>query len=75
MRFPKTTALIGMLACAAPAMAQEAPAPVPRTSYDQVVAQLKSAAPENRLDALRSLGATAYPEAIAQISQLLTDPA
>ncbi len=34
----------------------------------------ESAAAENRLDALRSLGATAYPEAIAQISQLLTDP-
>jgi HEAT repeat protein len=53
----------------------QAPAPAtPRASYDQVVAQLKSPDAEARRDSLRALGATAYPEAIAPISQLLTDP-
>ena len=56
---------------AAPVMAQDA---APRASYDQVVAQLKSPDAEVRRDALRALGATAYPEAIASISQVLTDP-
>ena len=56
-------------------VAAQAPAPAaPRTSYDQVVAQLESPDDEARLDALRALGATAYPEAIAPISTLLTDP-
>ena len=72
MRFLQTTALLGLLAFSVPATAQEAAAP--RASYDTVVAQLRSADAEARRDALRSLGATAYPEAIAQISQLLTDP-
>jgi HEAT repeat protein len=74
MRSLQTTVLLGVLACGMPAAAQEAAVPTPRASYDQVVAQLKSPEPDARLDALRSLGATAYPEAIAQISQLLTDP-
>ena len=56
-------------------VAAQTPAPAaPRTSYDQVVAQLESPDDEARLDALRALGATAYPEAIAPISTLLTDP-
>ncbi len=62
-----------LLASTTPAFAQEPPA-APRASYDQVVANLKSPDPETRRDALRALGATAYPEAIAPISQLLTDP-
>jgi len=74
MRIPEFLALIGLLACGAPSIAQEAAAPVPRASYDQVVAQLRSPDADARRDALRSLGATAYPEAIAPISQLLTDP-
>ena len=56
-----------------PVMAQEAGPPL-RASYDTVVAQLRSPDADARRDALRSLGATAYPEAIAPISQLLTDP-
>jgi HEAT repeat protein len=72
MRFLQTTALLALLAYGVPATAQEA-AP-PRASYDTVVAQLRSPDAEARRDALRSLGATAYPEAIAQISQLLIDP-
>lgn len=53
----------------------QVPAPAaPRASYDQVVAQLKSPDAEARRDSLRALGATAYPDAIAPISQLLTDP-
>jgi HEAT repeat protein len=72
MRFLQTTALLALLAYGVPATAQEA-AP-PRASYDTVVAQLRSADADARRDALRSLGATAYPEAIAQISQLLIDP-
>ena len=62
-----------LLVSTTPAFAQEPPA-APRASYDQVVANLKSPEPETRRDALRALGATAYPEAIAPISQLLTDP-
>jgi HEAT repeat protein len=73
MRLLKTTALLVSIACAAPVMAQQAAAPVPRASYDRVVAQLRSPDADARLDALRSLSATAYPEAIAPISQLLTD--
>jgi HEAT repeat protein len=72
MRFLQTTALLALLAYGVPATAQEA-AP-PRASYDTVVAQLRSPDADARRDALRSLGATAYPEAIAQISQLLIDP-
>ncbi len=68
-----TSVLVGLLAGATPALAQEPPA-APRTSYDQVVANLRSPDPDTRRDALRALGATAYPEAIAPISQLLTDP-
>ncbi len=45
-----------------------------RQSYDQVVAGLQSPSPEVRVDALRALGATGYPEVIAPISALLTDP-
>lgn len=60
-----------------PAHAQQAPplaSPEQRQSYDQVVASLQSPSPDERVDALRALGATGYPEAIAQISALLTDP-
>lgn len=46
----------------------------PRQTYDDVVAALRSPAPEDRVDALRALGATGYPEAIAPIASLLTDP-
>lgn len=63
-----------LLCGATPLMAQVAPPAGPRASYDQVVAQLKSPDAEARRDSLRALGATAYPEAIAPISQLLTDP-
>jgi len=62
---------------AAPLAAQQPPplaAPEQRQSYDQVVAGLQSPEPAQRLDALRALGATGYPEVIAQISALLTDP-
>ncbi len=69
----KTSVFVALLASATPAFAQEA-APAPRASYDQVVANLRSPDPDARRDALRALGATAYPEAIAPISQLLTDP-
>ncbi len=55
-------------------MAQAPPPAAPRASYDQVVAQLTSPDADARRDSLRALGATAYPEAIAQLSQLLTDP-
>jgi HEAT repeat protein len=65
---------VGLLASATPAFAQAPAAPAPRASYDQVVANLRSDDPDTRRDALRALGATAYPEAIAPISQLLTDP-
>ena len=68
-----TSVLVGLLASATPAFAQD-PAAAPRASYDQVVANLRSGDPDVRRDALRALGATAYPEAIAPISQLLTDP-
>jgi HEAT repeat protein len=70
----KTSVLVGLLASATPAFAQTPAAPAPRASYDQVVANLRSDDPDTRRDALRALGATAYPEAIAPISQLLTDP-
>lgn len=73
MRINCSHVLAALLSGAAPVMAQDA-APAPRASYDQVVAQLKSPEADARRDALRALGATAYPEAIAQISQLLTDP-
>jgi HEAT repeat protein len=78
MRCDRSGALAVLLLCsAAPVMAQDttsAPAAAPRASYDQVVAQLKSPDAASRRDSLRALGATAYPEAIAPISQLLTDP-
>ena len=64
----------GALSGSAPLMAQTPAAAGPPASYDQVVAQLRSPDADARRDALRSLGATAYPEAIAPISQLLTDP-
>lgn len=69
-----TTVLVALLAGVTPALAQDPAANAPRASYAQVVAQLKSPDVEARKDALRALGATAYPEAIAPISQLLTDP-
>jgi len=71
----KTSVLVALLAVTTPALAQQAPPPAaPRASYDQVVANLKSPEADVRRDALRALGATAYPEAIAPLSQLLTDP-
>lgn len=74
MRIHSAHVFVALLCGAAPLLAQ-APAPAaPRASYDQVVAQLQSPDADARRDALRSLGATAYPEAIAPISQLLTDP-
>ena len=64
-----------VLVCGATPVMAQTPAPAAaRASYDQVVAQLKSPDVEARRDSLRALGATAYPEAIAPISQLLTDP-
>lgn len=69
-------ALLITSAIAVPAIAQTPapPAADARQSYDQVVSQLASPDPDARRDALRALGATAYPEAIAPISALLTDP-
>lgn len=67
------TAMLGLPS----AHAQQTPplaAPEQRQTYDQVVAALQSPMPDERVDALRALGATGYPEAIAQISVLLTDP-
>lgn len=72
MRFHPSCVLGVLLTAALPAWAQEPTAP--RASYDQVVAQLGSPEADARRDALRALGATAYPEAIAPISRLLTDP-
>lgn len=64
--------------CVAPAGAHaQAPplaAPEDRQSYDQVVSRLQAPAAEDRLDALRALGATGYPDVIAPIAGLLTDP-
>jgi HEAT repeat protein len=74
MVFLKTTVFVALLTASTPALSQTPAPTAPRTSYDQVVAQLKSPDVEARKDALRALGATAYPEAIAPISQLLTDP-
>jgi len=74
MRLHRSCALAVLLSGAAPVMAQAPPPAAPRASYDQVVAQLTSPDADARRDSLRALGATAYPAAIAQISQLLTDP-
>lgn len=62
---------------ALPVWAQQPPPLAPaeaRQSYDQVVASLRSPSAAERVDALRALGATGYPEVIAPISALLTDP-
>lgn len=74
MQFLRSWAVVAVLGCAAPAVAQDTAPQAPRASYEQVVANLRSPDPDIRRDALRALGATAYPEAIAPISQLLTDP-
>ncbi len=74
MRFHSSCALAALLCGAAPVMAQDPAPAVPRASYDQVAAGLTSPDADVRRDALRALGATAYPEAIAPISLLLTDP-
>ena len=74
MRTPRALVLALLLSSTAPVLAQD-PAPAgPRASYDQVVAQLQSPDGDARRDALRALGATSYPEAIAPISRLLIDP-
>lgn len=60
-----------------PVSAQQPPPLAPaeaRQSYDDVVANLRSPSPDERIDALRALGATGYPEVIAPIAGLLTDP-
>lgn len=68
-----------LAACLSPpsVAAQQQPPLAPadaRQSYDQVVAALQAPSPEERVDALRALGATGYPEVIAPIAGLLTDP-
>lgn len=68
--------LVAFVAVSA-AVAQQAPPLAPpdaRQSFDQVVAGLQSPSSDARLDALRALGATGYPEVIAPIASLLTDP-
>jgi HEAT repeat protein len=68
---------IGSLLTATAALAQGPPPLAPadeRQTYADVVAALGSPAPEDRVDALRALGATSYPDAIASIASLLTDP-
>ena len=42
--------------------------------YDEVVRDLKSTDPDTRVAALRVLGAASYPESMAPIASLLTDP-
>jgi len=74
MRTHCAQVLAALVCSAAPVLAQTPAPAAPRASYDQVVAQLGSPDADARRDALRSLGATAYPEAIAPISQLLMDP-
>lgn len=71
-----TSVLLGMMVVTLPvaARAQDPAATAPRQSFEQVVANLRSPDPDTRRDSLRALGATAYPEVIAPISQLLTDP-
>lgn len=77
MRVTGLLPVLVLLATVAPIGAQAPSVPQslePRVSYDSVVARLTSPEADVRRDALRALGATAYPDAIATISTLLTDP-
>ena len=66
--------VITALLVSADVAAQPSQQAAPRTSYDQVVERLRSPDADTRRDALRALGATGYPDAIARLSLLLTDP-
>lgn len=72
----KTALTVALAASARPAPAAPPPGvqETARPAFEEVVRGLSSADPRTRVDAMRALADAGYPEAMAPLAALLTDP-